>query len=54
MTMPFDMNTAHVDNTAKLRDLIVATCLVIIIKLDSNRRFLQPVRPGNLMDDLEK
>ena len=30
------------DNKANLRDLIAATCLVILLKLDSNRRFFSP------------
>ena len=40
---------------AHLRALIAATGLVILLKLDSNRRFFQPVWPWNfVMDDLEK
>ena len=38
-------------NKANLRDLIAATGLVILLKLDSNCRFFQPVWPWNLMDD---
>ena len=34
-------------NKANLTDLISATSLVILLKLDSNRGFLQPVRPWN-------
>ena len=39
------------DNKANLRDLIAATGLVILLKVDSNYRFLRPVWPWNLMDD---
>ena len=38
-------------NKANLRDLIAATGLVILLKLDLNRRFFQPVWPWNLKDD---
>ena len=30
------------ENKANLRDLIAATVLVILLKLDSNRRFFSP------------
>ena len=39
-------------NKANLRDLIAATGLVILLKLDS--KIFQPVWPWNLMDDPEK
>ena len=32
----------HNDDKANLRDLIAATVLVILLKLDSNRRFFSP------------
>ena len=38
-------------NKANLRDLIAATSLVILLKLDSNHWFFQPIWPRNLMDD---
>ena len=38
-------------NKAKLGNLIAATGLVILLKLDSNRHF-QPLWPWNLMNDL--
>ena len=38
---------------ANLKDLIAATGQVILLKLDSNRRFFQPVWPWNFMDDPE-
>ena len=41
-------------NKANLRDLIAATGLVILLKLDSNHRFFSPMSLWNLMDDLEK
>ena len=41
-------------NKAILRDLIAATSLVILLKLDSSRRFFQPMWPWNLMDDPEQ
>ena len=41
------------NNKANLRDLIAATGLVILLKLDSNRRLFSPLWPCNLMDDLE-
>ena len=31
-----------IDNKANLRDLMAATSLVILLKLDSNRRFFSP------------
>ena len=40
-------------NKANLRDLIAATGLIMLLKLDSNVNF-QHVLPWNLMDDLEK
>ena len=36
------------------RDLIAATGLVILLKMDSKHRIFQPVWPWNLMDDLKK
>ena len=41
----------YVINKANLRDLIAATGLVILLKLDLNRQIFQPVWPWNLMDD---
>ena len=41
-------------NKANLRDLIAATGLVILLKLDSNLRFFLPVWPWNSMEDLKK
>ena len=34
--------TSHLNNKSNLRDLIAATGLVILLKLDSNRRFFSP------------
>ena len=41
-------------NKANLRDLIAATGLVILLKLDLNRSIFQPVWPWYLMDDPKK
>ena len=41
-------------NKANLRDLIAATGLVILLKLDSNHRFFSPCDLKILMDDPEK
>ena len=41
-------------NKANLRDLIAATGLVILLKLDLNFSIFQPVWPWNLMDDPKK
>ena len=54
---PTSQNRSHKNeyaknNKANLRDLIAATGLVILLKLDSNCRF--PLWPWNLMDDLGK
>ena len=50
MTIPTGQNWPQV-NQANLRDLIAATSLVILLKLDSNRQFFHPMRTWNLMDD---
>ena len=42
------------ENKANLRDLIAATGLLILLKLDSNHQLFSPVWTWNLMDDLEK
>ena len=41
-------------NKANLRDLIAATGLVILLKLNKNHLIFQPVWPRNWMDNLEK
>ena len=45
--------TSCANNKANLRDLIAATDLVILLKLDSNRRFFSPCDLDILMDDPE-
>ena len=42
------------NNKANLRDLIAATGLVIVLKLDSYHWFFQSVWPKNTVDDIEK
>ena len=43
-----------VENKANLTDLIAATGLVILLKLDSNPQFFSPCDLQILVDDLKK
>ena len=54
LNVVYEVSRVKKKNKANLRDLIAATGLVILLKLDSNRRIFQPMWPWNLMDDPEK